>query len=184
MADEATYKTKSTKTHYGIVAISLHWSVALLTLMQIASGLVSTYGFEGGGKINILKVHGAFGMTILLLTVFRIVWWKFFDRKPDPHGVSKFENGAARLVHILLYAGLITLAVSGIGIMFQSGAGGVVFLANDLPFPDLWDSSARNGHFLVSRLLIGLIGIHALAALFHQFVRKDRLLARMGINIK
>jgi len=37
-------------------------------------------------------------------------------------------------------------------------------------------------HVLTAMLLVGLIVLHVLAALYHQFVRKDRLFRRMAFG--
>jgi cytochrome b561 len=44
---------------------------------------------------------------------------------------------------------------------------------------DFWVYAPRAGHGITATVLILLIALHVGAALYHQFIRKDNLLARM-----
>jgi cytochrome b561 len=55
-------------------------------------------------------------------------------------------------------------------------------LAGGTPLPDFSTVTPSVVHGLAARLLIGLLILHIAAALFHHFVRRDRLLARMGLG--
>ena len=56
---------------YTAVAIALHWAIALGLLFMI------WLGWNMDGKESWFQFHKSVGITILLLTVARIVWRRF-----------------------------------------------------------------------------------------------------------
>ena len=88
---------------------------------------------------------------------------------------------AARAGHLALNLVVLLLAFSGTMLALQSGTFDAVFGAGSLP-ADFKEFTPRQIHGLASRLTMGLIALHVLAALYHQFIVKDGLLARMGLG--
>ena len=76
--------TKSTSTNYGTVAVMIHWVSALMILVLMGSGFRAANTIAPDAKAQILSFHVPLGLTILVLTLARIAWWWFADRKPDP----------------------------------------------------------------------------------------------------
>ena len=89
---------------------------------------------------------------------------------------------AAKGVHGLLYVAILGLAGSGIAMIVLSGAGEILFGSASGPLPDFWDFAPRYGHAAMAWLMGALLVLHVGAALYHQFVLKDRLLSRMGVG--
>jgi cytochrome b561 len=83
-------------------------------------------------------------------------------------------------VHSLLYVAILVLAASGIATLILSGA--IPAILSGAPLPDFAGLLPRVTHGLVGRLLLVLLAAHIGAALWHQFIRRDRLLSRMGIG--
>ena len=54
--------------------------------------------------------------------------------------------------------------------------------ASGAPLPDFSEVLPRLAHGIMSKVLLVLLAGHIGAALYHQFIRRDRLLARMGIG--
>lgn len=174
---------KSTPDRYGRVAIAIHWLSAILILGLLAAGFLAADSPNSQAKAAILRLHTPVGIAVLLLTVVRIGWWLFADRKPAPvTGTARWQALAAKAVHGLLYLATLGLAVSGIGLMALSGAGQILFGGAPGPLPDFWDFTPRYGHAIAARLMLVLLATHVGAALYHQFIRGDRLLARMGLG--
>ena len=72
---------KSVETHYGSVAVSIHWLSALLIVALLGSGFRAASTIDLDGKAQILAVHAPLGIGILVLTLARIAWWWFADKK-------------------------------------------------------------------------------------------------------
>lgn len=171
---------KSTPTKYGSIAITLHWLRAALILVLLVSGFRAAGTVAADAKAAILMAHAPVGITVFILLVVRIVWWLFFDKKPnDIGGQPRWQEVSAHAVHYAFYAVLFLMTASGIGMFILSGAGPILFGGGTEVLPDFDKLAPRVPHGLGARLLVALVVLHAGAALYHQFIRKDGLLTRM-----
>lgn len=174
---------KSTTDRYGSVAITIHWVAAALIVALLVSGFRVSGAADPAAKAAFLRFHAAMGAAILALTLARIAWWWFADRKPLPvAGQPPLLHRAASAVHLVFYVVIIGLAASGISMMVLSGAGPIVFGGASGALPDFWNYPPRVPHGIGVRVLIALLILHVGGALYHHFIRGDRLLARMGVG--
>ena len=171
---------KSTTTQYGTVAVTIHWLSALFILALMGSGFRAGSLTDSVAKASVLSVHVPLGIIILLLTLVRVAWWAFADKKP-PHvkGEPAWQTTSAKAVHGLFYIVIFGMAASGVGMMVLSGAGNILFGGVDAPLPDLWDYAPRIPHGIGARVMVALLVLHIGAALFHHFIKKDGLMRRM-----
>jgi cytochrome b561 len=171
---------KSSSTRYGSTAAALHWISALAVILMLASGQALDWA-PGSQVASILPFHVSIGLVLGVLTVIRIVWWVFFDKHPDPQvGTSAGQERAAKAVHLLLYGAIIVMVGSGVSMLLLSGAGSAIFSGSELPrFSSLQPFGA---HAVVSKILLVLVIGHISAALWHQLIIKDNLLARMRLR--
>lgn len=169
---------KSTNLSYGRFAVSLHWLSAILILVLLGSGFRSDMSLDPAVKIMILRVHIPVAVLVLILTLIRLIWWWRFDNKPSPlDGTPALQETIARWTHRLLYVLLFVMLGSGIGLSVLSGAPDAVFGSADLP--NFSEYPPRIAHGIAAKILAGLIALHAGAALFHHFVKRDATLKRM-----
>jgi cytochrome b561 len=174
-------RIKSTSHSYGAVAIAIHWIAAALIILLLLSGFRAAA--DPITKVAVLRIHAVAGVLLLILTLGRIAWWLCADDKPLPvDGTSSALNRVAAFVHALFYIVIFGMAASGIGMMVVSGAGAILFGASGGTLPDFWNYPPRIPHGFGARLLIALLVLHVGGALYHQFIRGDRLLARIGIG--
>lgn len=174
---------KSSSERYGRVAILIHWLSAALVIGLMIAGLRAADMTDLEGKASLLRIHAPIGTAVFVLTLARLGWWYFADKKPDePAGVPHLQALAAKAVHGLLYVAILGLAGSGIAMIALSGAGEILFGTAPGPLPDFWDFAPRYGHSAMAWLMGALLVLHVGAALYHQFVLKDRLFARMGVG--
>jgi cytochrome b561 len=170
---------KSTSTQYGNVAIAIHWSSATAVILAFIAGTVMA-----NSQIvptPLLVAHIVLGLLVFALTLFRIVWWWLADKHPAPPADQpQWQRMTATVVHALLYVLLVLMATSGIATIVSSGA--IPAMASGAPVPDFADLIPRIAHGIMSKLLLALFVGHLGAALYHQLVRRDHLLARMGIG--
>lgn len=172
---------KSTTDRYGAVAIAIHWTAALVILALIASGLRAANVVDPAMKISVLRAHAIMGIAIAVLTLARIAWWWFADVKPAPvAGMPTMQERVARAVHVLFYVVTLGMAASGIGMLLLSGANLVLFGGAPGPLADFWSYPPRVPHRIGFVLLLLLLALHVGGALYHQFIRRDHILARMG----
>lgn len=123
------------------------------------------------------------GIIILLLTLVRAVWWLVDTRPASVEIGLRWQTGAAHVVHALLYVVPIILGLSGIAVMILSGSAPILFAGAPGTLPRFSDLVPMTVHALSAFTLIGLLGLHILAAFYHQLYRRDHLLARMGVGV-
>ena len=82
---------KSSATRYGTFPIIIHWLSVFLIFGLLFSGSRAASMTDPVAKAQLLSLHAPIGSFIGLLTLIRIVWWIFIDRKPEPVSGSKFS---------------------------------------------------------------------------------------------
>lgn len=166
---------------YGRVAQVLHWTIALLVVLQIALGWYMGDLEDRAARRVLEGRHISIGITILLLTLIRIGWALTHRRPALPSGMPGWERGLARATHILFYVLLLAMPLSG-WIMESVGPRPISFWGVPWPhFPGLaamlagQDTEAfkdtvesLHGAPLVWSMIC-LIGLHVAGALKHQF---------------
>ena len=75
------------------------------------------------------------------------------------------------------------MAASGIGMFVLSGAGPIVF-GSEGNLPDFTQYLPRVPHSIGARAMVALLVLHAGAALYHHFVKRDATLRRMWFRSK
>jgi cytochrome b561 len=162
---------------YARPQIAVHWLAALAIVFLLITGTFVLAELPNAApKAGNLRIHMIVGALAGALVVSRIVLRR---RLPAPPPVA-FER-LTRAGHLALNVVVVLLAASGAGLAVQSGALDAVFGSGALP-PDFKAFALRKVHGLLSRLAMALIALHVLAALYHQFILRDRLLPRMGLG--
>lgn len=174
-------RMKSGSDRYGSVAIALHWLTAAVIIALLVLGFRAAAMDDAASKAALLRVHVPLGVLVLAMTILRI-GWRFFDRAPDPVRQGRLQAVAARGVHVLLYVTIIVMGASGIGMLAISGAGPILFGGAPASLPNFSKLAPHVPHALGAFTLLALLTLHISAALYHQFIRRDRLMARMGIG--
>lgn len=168
---------KSSVDRYGAVPAAIHWLTALAILFMLVSGQI----MDGPNLGAILPIHVALGLSVGVLTLFRLAWFLVFDRHPRPlSGMPRMQHLLARIVHIGLYAAILVMVASGMGMVALSGAAAQIFGGGVLP--DFTQLPPFGVHGLASKLLLVLALFHIGAALWHHFVARDGLIGRMGFR--
>ena len=174
---------RNDSSRWGSVSIGLHWLTLVLVLGMAAVGLLMVDMAASPFKVQVYSWHKSFGLTVLALTAIRLAW-RLTDRSPEPMpGTPGWQHGIARATHGGLYLLLLVVPLSGW--WFNSAAGfplrwfGLVALPRLASFDAHAKSLARQTHELLFYVLAGLILVHAIAALWHHYVLKDRTLTRM-----
>ena len=179
----------NTRTRYGTVTKTFHWSVALGILVMIPLGIVANdwpyaTSEELAFKATLFSIHKTLGVTILFVALARIAW-AVAQPKPGPlHPERRLETTLADTVHWLLYASLVLVPLSG----WVSHAASQGFAPIRWPFgqslPGVPKSEsvhlvAASLHVVFERVLVLSLLLHTAGALKHHFWDRDATLRRM-----
>lgn len=168
---------------YARPAIALHWLMAWLLIAVYFMGLSIDNIPVGPDRIMVVTWHKWIGVTIAFLWFIRVAVRVTHPSPELPASSPAWQNRAAHLVHVALYALMIAIPVSGWLMSSAKGYTTTFFGLFDLP--NLLEKDKELGHtlkevheFLANSLMI-LVVAHIGAALKHQLVDKDNLLERM-----
>jgi cytochrome b561 len=161
----------------------IHWLTLALVAAAFAAVWIADPAIVGPYVQPVVQVHRSLGLTVAALTVFRLAWrWRV--RIPDlPVELPAVQKLAARGVEGLIYG--LLLAQPLVGLLYTNAYGQRVnlFLLGEIPSLIARDRplAAQLGsvHSFLGYALLTLIGLHAAAALFHHFIRRDNVLNAM-----
>lgn len=224
------------QNRYSRVAIFLHWAIAGFIILNLGLGFFMD-DLPPALRWAALLLHVSSGMTVLALTVVRVVWRLLNAPPPFPAGMKPWERNTAHLTHFALYAAMVLMPLTGWGILSahpppgsagdaaqfailsaappdvepgEAPPGGppagpppaprAIKIWNVIPMPVIKPIEAlgkepggvapqhvlheqfAEWHEIGAFLLLGLLLLHVLGALKHQFIDKEAEFARMGIG--
>lgn len=155
--------------HYSRTQIILHWTVAVLILLQFlfSDGMSTAWrAYEHGTYVATDFTTGALmhiigGVAILLLAIWRVIL-RLRNGGPAPEAAEpKALQMLASVVQFVLYATLFLMPITGM----LAWGGGIV--------------AAGEWHQVVKLVLIVAVTLHITGALVQHFVFKTDVLKRM-----
>lgn len=161
--------------------IVFHWVTILLVVAAYAIIFYRTRLDDPDQRLFWLDCHRLIGLTILSLTFLRLLgrWLLPFEKI---HEAVPILRWAARANHAALYVGLVAMPLLG---WAQSSAKMRKFKLFGIKIHSLVHHDSDLGDVLgqwhenLAWILLALIGMHSVAALYHHFVRRDRVLVNM-----
>ncbi len=182
---------KNTTTRYGMIAAGLHWFVALFFLGNLGLGFyMSDLELSDPNLFPLYQLHKSFGICIFLIVMVRLCW-RFIDTPPAlPEGMAWWEQMAAFLTHLGLYAALVAMPLTGWIIVSASPINIPTLVFDTVPIPhidfiatdpdkDQWLAIGEWGHWLLAWSAGAAALLHAAAAFRHHFILRDGILRRM-----
>ena len=176
---------------YNTIAKTLHWLIAIAIIALLVMGKVMVdLPRDDPGKFDLYQLHKSAGLTVLFLTLLRLLW-RFQYRAPAlPSTMKAWERFAVHGTHLVFYVLMFAIPVSG-WVMASTSSSGVPTLWFGLfevpPLPGLegnpnahdMHEGAEEAHELLGNLMILLLILHVGAALKHHFWDRDDVLRRM-----
>lgn len=184
---------RDTDLRYGTVAMSLHWLIAAAVIFNVGVGLyMGELPRSDPDRLWWVQLHKSDGLTILVLSVARVLWRVVNPMPALPADMPTWERLAARGVHYSFYVLIIAIPLAGWAMVSSSPLGlptlwyglfewpHIPFLA-ELPRDQKQQIIGifRETHDWLAFLAIFLIVLHVAAALKHQFWDRDTVLARI-----
>jgi cytochrome b561 len=190
-------------SRYSRVAIFLHWTIGLAIIGMVPLGWWMSDNVSDPSKaalvFRLFQLHKSIGLTILVLSVLRLLWRLTHRFPPLPDHMPGWEKAAARVSHILLYVVMLVMPITG-WIYVSAGWNSSM----NMPFqvPTLWfglfqwphlpglaeasdatraaaASNAMAVHSALAWGAVALVALHFAAALKHHFYDRDSVLVGM-----
>jgi cytochrome b561 len=163
--------------------ILLHWATVLAVVIAVAAIYARELTEDKGLRILLLDLHRQLGLLIIIGLVLRLVvrYVKgFADHAGEMHALLRW---AALLTHVALYAALLAIPLLGWAASnahdIKLNLFGLIPLPNlvkaDSDFADTLDDYHKWAAWAAGVLVL----MHAAAALWHHYVRKDAVLTAM-----
>lgn len=175
--------TNDTPTRYGSVSRFNHWLGALLVLALLGIGLYFADLPRGDARKFWRGLHVALGTVGALFLLWRVVW-RLRATSPLALPQAAALQLFSKVVHTLMLAAIAVMAVTGPLSIWSAGRPLTVFNLVSIPSPfgpfRSWHVPMEQIHGFTAWALIGLIGLHLLGVVKHQFVNRNNILARMA----
>lgn len=168
-------------SRYDAMTIALHWATAVLVLLQFA--LAETWGFFPRPLHHLMIVgHISFGLVLTAVILLRLIWRQSFGRVLPPPGYGVLDR-VAKALHQILYVLVVAEILLGIATRWTDNQA-LSFFGLAIPSPFGTFSKATGSfvgeiHDLNAWLIMGIVSVHAVAALGHHYLLKDGILRRM-----
>ncbi|TVR67741.1 MAG: cytochrome b [Gemmatimonadales bacterium] len=168
---------------YGTVARLFHWVTVLLVFLMIPAGIAMTSEGFGDIRNELFIFHKGAGAVLLVLVLLRVAWRLIRPAPPMPESVPAAQRRLARWNHVLLYALLVVMTVSGYVRVVAGGFPIELLEAFGIPplVPENTDLANRMSvlHKFSVYALMAFIGAHIAAASYHAFIARDGIAGRM-----
>lgn len=163
----------------GMATRAIHWATALLVLSAWVVGSTMEEFPRGAGRDLAMQVHYSLGILVLGFAALRVAW-RAVAPPPPAEGPAWLRLGAVAM-HLALIGLTIGVPLTGLLDRWARGRAVTVFGGIPLPAPfpvpggRIWGEA----HEMLANLMLAAIAAHVLAALWHQFVLRDRAISRM-----
>lgn len=166
---------------YSRPAVVLHWLIFLL--VALAYFAIEFRGPRGAPERAFWTgIHLWAGVLVLLLSIVRI-GWRATHAAPAPVPGPALQTCLARAAHVALYVFILAQPILGILLLNLNGRP-VTLIGLDWSFAVVGPNpglrpAVKEAHELLGNAFYFVIGLHALAALWHHYIKRDDTLKRM-----
>jgi cytochrome b561 len=180
---------KTKRGAYTSTAKALHWLILALLIVQFILAWVMPDIRRDTPVTTLISLHFSFGVLILFVTVVRLAWRLSRDAPEPEDDIPSWQRTSARVVHWALYLLLFALPILGWINACWRGMPVSVFGVFEMPkimatrAPG-WGWTGDVHGLLANYALLALVGLHTAAALYHYFIRGDRVMQRILPDIK
>lgn len=169
-----------TGPRYGALTIGLHWLMLVLIVAVYACIELRELFPKGSDPRELLKTwHFMLGLAVLGLALLRLVVNVAGTTPPIDPEPPQYQKLLAKLMHFALYALMLGMPLAG-WLLLSAAGKPIPFFGLQLPALIAESKSTaaliKEVHETVGNVGYLLIGLHALAAVYHHhFVRDDTL---------
>jgi cytochrome b561 len=179
----------TSKYQYDFLSRAFHWITAIVITVAFilgpgGFGRLMRQGVDPASQSDIVW-HESLGVLVFVLTLLRLIWVAF--RAPAPQvTMAGWMNLASKAVHLALWVLMLLVPVTAVLALGSSGSpltllGGI--RVDQMPI--IANSSIAkladwgDVHTFLGDAVMWIAGMHAAAAIYHQLILKDGVLATM-----
>lgn len=188
MATTYNERSRAAGTRYSSVAIALHWLIAFMIIGSLIGALAFNSKLNSSDAevraqgLAMLDIHRSFGLTILALSVFRLVWRLRHPLPSPPPTMAAYELVIARGTHLSFYALMILVPLAGY-VTSSASAYPIIYFGlfevPKLPIGQALGDVAHQVHWFMAIGIVVLLFGHVAGALKHHFINRDDVLTRI-----
>ncbi len=171
------------RTSHSGFTIILHWSTVAAILVAVAAVLVRELIEDDAWRVPLMNIHRQAGLFVLVALALRLIVRFTLGLLDVSHDMPRMLRLAAGAAHASLYAMLLALPLLGWATTSAHGVGLKLFGLMRLPALVRQDSDLADvlddWHVWTAWGLLALVTMHVVAACWHHYVRRDRVLAAM-----
>jgi cytochrome b561 len=178
MTTTTTDTAETNSANYSSFAVVLHWAIFLCVIALFASAqYAETLPRPERGAV--MDWHKTGGLIVLALAAIRIVW-RLLAGAPELVPTSPITDKLAKASHGLLYLLLIALPLSGLAMTLSAGRGiALIGLPPLMEKSEQLSGAMHATHEIIFYVSLAIVAVHAVAALWHHYIRHDATLRRM-----
>jgi cytochrome b561 len=171
-------------TKYSKTAIALHWVIAILVVTNVTLASMSE-DLPRAAKAAYMNPHKAIGVSILMLSLFRLFWRLGHKPPAMPDAITGWQAKLGKTVHALFYFLILAVPLSGwvMSSMHPQAPPVSFFGLFDITLPfgknELVAGFGHEAHEILTKPLVILIFLHVIGALKHQFADRVPFIQRM-----
>lgn len=171
---------------YNVFVRFLHWLTFFMLVFMLSSGFVSAHFGDFVPEIvkpYLMLTHKRIGVAILVITFVRVLIRIYSSDPADLDYVKKWENIVAKLVHIILY--ILLFSMAGSGYIMSEASGRTINWFFDINLPHfIQESKVLSGvmyniHYYSAFLITSFIILHIGAVFYHLFVHRSNIFRRI-----
>jgi cytochrome b561 len=173
----------NTAKRYSALSIGLHWLMLLLFIAVYATINLRELYPKGSDPCDALKVwHFMLGLSVFALLSLRLYARLSAPAPQITPQLVAWQLMVAKAMHIALYALMLVMPVLGWLVLSAAGKP-IPFFGLELPAllakNKAFASTLKEIHVFIGTTGYYLIALHALAALYHHYIKRDNTLKRM-----
>ncbi len=148
---------------YSPAFVTLHWLSASLIIVLLCIGHIMPQ-----------RLHILIGALVGVMFIIRLFLKSRLVNSRPASAKNNVTETLITMAHNIIYGLLFAVVISGIGVAIN------LFFHNSVGMNE--NMLVQSLHHWLTNVLLGVISIHVIAALFHQFILKDQLISRMWFN--
>lgn len=176
---------RNSNDQWGWLSKLLHWVGAVIILILLVHGWWMTHLAARPDRLVNYAWHAAIGYDFLALVILRLLW-RWLNPVPElPLTLKTWERLAAHTAHVLLYALMLIVSITGwiVATTFRTPMTKDLLGVNVPAVVTAVERSTRQliegSHMVLAYVLALVVIVHVVGALRHHFVKKNNILRRM-----